>query len=163
MTVEDGGHYETQGYYPLRRYEGRGRKWATHIRGMTLEQAHRCYTWFAYHCMDPDWDSPNAARIVNSLTGEVLEPPVLHTPERLPGTKMKTIPCTAEEFDVAMWRIYLSTGWHCSRNLRPRKDGWIVYSHGRDNVVGYKLPDGSYRIRPSNFRPAPKEREHEEA
>ncbi len=143
--------YESQGYYPKGYGKGRRREWATHMGNLSLEQAHKVYTWFSRMCEDPDYDSATAARIVNSLTKEVIDPPVLEQAIKIPGTKVKTISCTEAEFDATRRYHY---GWGCYTKSSPRRGGGEVYTNGRDYVIGYKMPDGTYRIRPREWRSA---------
>lgn len=143
--------YETQGWY--RKWNSKNREWSTHISGLTLAEARRCYSWFSRSCEsnDPgDRTVPTKARIVNSLTGEVMDPPVLVQAERIPGTRIKTIPCTQDEFRVSTRESYYL-------NKSPRRGGGYTYTSGRDYVIGYEMPDGSFRIRPDAWKPPPRQ------
>lgn len=151
MTAE--GHYETQGYYP-RRGTKRAREWCTHIGGMTLDTARLCYIWFKRLTEEADWDGPNNARIVNSLTGEVVEAPVLEKPVKLPGHRLKTIQVTEEEFDETRRRL---AEWGSYTFVSVLKNGDTQYRTSRDYIVGYECVDGTFRVRPREYKPVPKD------
>lgn len=141
--------FETQGWYGA--YGKRGREWSTHIKGLTLAEAIRCYSWFARLAEDNrsgERTRPTKARIVNSLTGEVIDPPELAPAELISGTRVKTIPCTREELDRVLW--------DCSYVRKvPRRSGGFAYTSGGDFVFAYEMSDGSLRVRPSMWKPAP--------
>ncbi len=133
--------YETQGLYPT----SRSKQWKTHRAGLTLDRAIRCYQWFKYTTMEPVKNGPNDARIFNRATGEILVPPVV-LPKMLFGTLV--VPCTTKDWEA---RLYRDISYDYDRTEKSMRDGSIQFSYEGGDVIGFRLPDGTYRIRPCYY------------
>jgi hypothetical protein len=140
--------FAVQGHYPRR---GK-REWLDHTARVDLATARRVYSWFHRLCQDPNYDSPNKARVVNMGTGEVVEMTGFVAPTKNPGETVACIPVTPEEWEAVRQHFY-SWGSSLSRGKRKAYPGF-VWKSGRDYIVGYEDEKGNIRVRPGHYKPA---------
>lgn len=143
--------YSVQGFY--RCHGSKNRQWLDHTLRVDFANARAVYCWFHRHCQDPDYDSPNNARVINMGTGKVVPMEGFVEPVKQPGDAMRTIPVTPAEWEA----IQYSCGWDSAPRRSTRRDGTYIWKIGRDYILGYEDAEGNVRVRPSAYTPANEE------